>query len=327
MSSICSAESAASVSDLNGLECEPSRSARSIPLAVPCSLSTGQTSPATTTSQLGNSEREKPTSSVVASPAKTSAALASAPDWPASVLDSGGNCYEPFAWYDQSTRSWRTWQRCLVEGWELFSGTWPRSGRMRNGIAYQRAPLVPLTSVIASGSLLPTPRADGMDSMGSGKHSKDSLIIQSRTWPTPTAVEGRRGNKPSRPWDTGIPLAQAVANAMWPTPRAADGMVNSLKFPPRPARGRLEDAVANAIWRTPNASDATKWSNQSLAERQAKGQQIRLNTQVSPDGGAGGQLNPPWVEWLMGFPTGWTALKDWVTPSSRKSRKSSDARS
>lgn len=22
-----------------------------------------------------------------------------------------------------------------------------------------------------------------------------------------------------------------------------------------------------------------------------------------------GQLNPPWVEWLMGFPAGWTALE------------------
>jgi len=22
-----------------------------------------------------------------------------------------------------------------------------------------------------------------------------------------------------------------------------------------------------------------------------------------------GQLNPPWVEWLMGFPIGWTDLK------------------
>ena len=23
-----------------------------------------------------------------------------------------------------------------------------------------------------------------------------------------------------------------------------------------------------------------------------------------------GQLNPTWVEWLMGFPGGWTALED-----------------
>jgi hypothetical protein len=26
--------------------------------------------------------------------------------------------------------------------------------------------------------------------------------------------------------------------------------------------------------------------------------------------GNGGKLNPTWVEWLMGFPTGWTDLED-----------------
>jgi hypothetical protein len=24
----------------------------------------------------------------------------------------------------------------------------------------------------------------------------------------------------------------------------------------------------------------------------------------------GGQLNPTWVEWLMGYPSGWTVLED-----------------
>ena len=320
MCSTFSAELAVSASDLNGLECEPSRSVKSIPSAEPSSPSIGLMSHVATISPTGNFERERLTLSAAVSPARTSATQATAPDLPASVRDSGGNSYEPFAWYDQSTRSWRTWQHCLVEGWAPFSETWPRSGRMRNGIAYRRAPLVPLTSAIASGSLLPTPRAEGMDSMGSGKHSKDSLIIQARTWPTPRAAMTGAAT-PNRLNDKNRNLETAVAKEMWPTPRAADGMCHALKFPPRPARGRLEDAVANVIWRTPNATDATKWSNQSLAERQAKGQQIRLNTQVSPEGGAGGQLNPPWVEWLMGFPIGWTALKDWATPSSRKSRK------
>ena len=27
-----------------------------------------------------------------------------------------------------------------------------------------------------------------------------------------------------------------------------------------------------------------------------------------------GKLNPTWVEWLMGFPPGWTDLKDLATP-------------
>jgi len=42
--------------------------------------------------------------------------------------------------------------------------------------------------------------------------------------------------------------------------------------------------------------------------------------------GATGQLNPAWVEWLMGYPMGWTELKDLEMPSSRKSHtKSSKA--
>jgi hypothetical protein len=27
-----------------------------------------------------------------------------------------------------------------------------------------------------------------------------------------------------------------------------------------------------------------------------------------------GKLNPVWVEWLMGFPEGWTELKPWAMP-------------
>jgi hypothetical protein len=40
-------------------------------------------------------------------------------------------------------------------------------------------------------------------------------------------------------------------------------------------------------------------------------------------GTAGGSLNPTWVEWLMGYPGGYTDLKDWEILSSRKSRKKS----
>ena len=36
-----------------------------------------------------------------------------------------------------------------------------------------------------------------------------------------------------------------------------------------------------------------------------------------------GQLNPAWVEWLMGYPIGWTELKDSEMPSSRKSHTKS----
>lgn len=56
--------------------------------------------------------------------------------------DFGQDYLEPFAWYDQKSRSWRTWQHCLIEGWAKYSGTWPQSGMTRNGIAYKLKPLV-----------------------------------------------------------------------------------------------------------------------------------------------------------------------------------------
>ena len=83
---------------------------------------------------------------------RISHSLAQAPDLPGLARDLYGHSCEPFAWFDQQSRTWRTWQRCLVEDWEIFSGTWPRSGMTRNGIAYRRAPLVPLTKGIESGS-------------------------------------------------------------------------------------------------------------------------------------------------------------------------------
>ena len=49
----------------------------------------------------------------------------------------------------------------------------------------------------------------------------------------------------------------------------------------------------------------------------------RQGTSQLPDA-VGGQLNPTWVEWLMGFPIGWTDLEPSETPSSPKSPNGSD---
>lgn len=94
----------------------------------------------------------------VAFPAKTFQGPAQPPTGlMASVLACGGKCYESFAWYDQSTSSWRTWQQSWTEnGWERFLGPWPRLGLMRNGIAYRlKSSALPTNE---TGSLrLPTP--------------------------------------------------------------------------------------------------------------------------------------------------------------------------
>ena len=82
--------------------------------------------------------------------------LEKVPDFPANEAASSGKSYEPFAWWDGQSLCWRTWERCLIEGYQQFSGRWPRSGMTRSGIAYRRDTLVPRTDATVSG-LLPTP--------------------------------------------------------------------------------------------------------------------------------------------------------------------------
>ena len=283
MSSTSSQESAASPSDLNERECEPSPSVRSSPTLAPSSPSIGPTSHATTTCEVlpltGSAQMELlPMSSVAASPARTSASLAPEQDLLASVPAYGSSTPELLANYDPASLSWRTSQRCLVEGWTAFSETWPRSGMMQSGIAYRLPPLAPLTDATASG-LLPTPEASNTKAQAmrsAGRPPRDFLKL----WPTPRANDSqKRGNFANNPRN-GLPAAVKY----WPTPVAR-------------------------MWKD-NASPA-----------EFKRNEVPLAAQV------GGALNPTWVEWLMGFPLGWTALKDWETPSSRKSRKSSGEQS
>ena len=83
---------------------------------------------------------------------------AKAPDYQEAVRACGDTCSAPFAWFDQRSQCWRTWQHCFIEGWARFSETWPPSGMIRNGIAYRRTPLACPTA--EEGFLrLPTPVA------------------------------------------------------------------------------------------------------------------------------------------------------------------------
>jgi len=115
-----------------------------------------------------------------------------------------------------------------------------------------------------------------------------------------------------------VDLAQAVKR--WPTPHgfSQDGRSNG------PSGNELGRAVNRMMVPTPKLP-----SGGGQVVRTTPGGGIRkLEDWVSADQGQNtGSLNPTWVEWLMGFPAGWTALKGSETPSSRKSRKSSGGRS
>lgn len=98
------------------------------------------------------------------------------------------------------------------------------------------------------------------------------------------------------------------ASGFWPTPNARD-------WKGAPGKGCMERGgrqsslpAAIKMWPTPCAS-ASKGSSPSALTR--KDGKDRSNDRIDHAVMAsdGGQLNPEWVEWLMGWPIGHTALK------------------
>lgn len=267
-----------------------------------------------------------------------------------------------FAHYDPTSSSWKPRQGCFRLG-EMTgdSGlhrsrrslvTWPRSGSMRSGHAFERPRSVPRTSAAGSSSW-PTPAGFGTDG-----HGSELGMAAKRTWPTPKASNGTKAGRPRRNdrgdlqavvlWPTpsasnpnereslaswqarrerelskgrngngmGMPLGIAVK--LWPTPRAQEGGPDYAKQARGQAdpRGSTSPSLATAVtlWPTPMARDH---HGERTTRQQTRGRQL-------PDV-ARSCLNPDWVEALMGLPQGWTAIAGRRrparrTPGSRRAR-------
>jgi hypothetical protein len=92
-------------------------------------------------------------------------------------------------------------------------------------------------------------------------------------------------------------------------------------------RVAAETAYGNRMWPTPAARDY-KGANhyETTLKKLSEGGRPHLDqllnaVQMAEGRAIRGTLNPAWVEWLMGFPIGWTDSKHWETRSSRRSRK------
>lgn len=95
------------------------------------------------------------------------------------------------------------------------------------------------------------------------------------------------------------------AAAFWPTPHgfSKDGRSNG------PSGNELGRAVnqAERAFPTPTVAAAKGSSPKSLTRRDGRSRvNDRLDHRVMAE--HGGSLNPTWVEWLMGWPLGWTDL-------------------
>jgi DNA (cytosine-5)-methyltransferase 1 len=104
-------------------------------------------------------------------------------------------------------------------------------------------------------------------------------------WPTPTTQEiehptaelTQTGRRKSKDGTTSHSLGLADAVQMWPTPTHGKLAGGSGAFQ------QIQDKYEN--------------------------NEITLEEKKSMQAGNGGRLNPMWVEWLMGWPLGWTDLK------------------
>jgi hypothetical protein len=120
----------------------------------------------------------------------------------------------------------------------------------------------------------------------------ESGLLQNK-WPTPTSSDWMN------PKQNGIELKN---NRFVRT-----SLTTGTKF-----GAKLSDAVNLEMkknWPTPQVvdyKDRGNLSNPSIQRRMKIGKQVNLQMCVSQ---TSGQLNPTWVEWLMGWPQGWTELK------------------
>jgi len=201
----------------------------------------------------------------------------------------GNTWRESSAKFDRNTHSWKT-HRCLwEEDLAPSSLTLPKWGMMQSGVLWERITSPLHTDETESGSLLPTPTcADA--TMGAILNDNTKLI---------TLKSGKLRKISNQGVSGSIGLARTVA--MWPTPRAGNPGSR-----PNGKGGKIlseEVLIAEGIrkrgetFATPQARDfrtgqQSRWENPERTRN--------LNDQI------GGQLNPTWVEWLMGWPLGWT---------------------
>jgi len=245
------------------------------------------------------------TSFLAAFPARTSASQAKAPALTESAAACGPTWRASLARFDPATSSWKTAQRSLLGDLDECSVIWPRSGMTAAGQCWELPTLERRTKGTGSG-LWATPSATDGQRGGSITPnmtgvSLAQMINTPTRWPTPTTQDnvqirgiGKAAGKSKR----GTTLAGAVS--IWPTPMAADSRGSS----GRPAPGKQVQLVDAVKYATPLSRDYRSGkASQATHDKNSR----PLSEQI------GGSLNPPWVEWLMGWPLGWTDLRPLAT--------------
>lgn len=244
-----------------------------------------------------------------ASPANLSASRASKPPQTTREI-CGPQRPMCFARFDPAKRSLRMSQASLLpDTASASSQTWPRSGSMRDGVCFQQPKSARPTSESGC-SFWPTPRANDAEKRGDfANDRRNGLPAAAKYWPTPSAtdykgsVTGGGALMARRNHTRGVRLPEEVMRQMLPTPTASNTKAVHLRTGGRAPRSYLP---------TPGCPRPHDSQNTVGKFMPGQGQQD-LTAAVAK---AAGQLNPDWVEWLMGWPIGWSDLKPLVTGKS-----------
>jgi hypothetical protein len=230
--------------------------------------------------------------------------------------------------------------------------TWKKIVTDQRGEYSQRVKSALLTRESESSSW-PTPTTDSASSR-TKKYAQGGtpLSMAVQTWPTPTTQDNNQVAGQYKNPRSGTTLGGAVRN--WPTVRvsSANGASQKELAAGNPKR-RLETEVLLNPWPTPTVQDASKATKKMRDNHQNNLTAVVFSQEAFPTpttrdwkggyneasltrsdgksrrfdalpnaaiGGVGtdivrGHLNPDWVEWLMGVPTGWTELGSWGTES------------
>ena len=189
--------------------------------------------------------------------------------------------------FSPNTSGWRTAHSLFGEDLAWSSLILPRWGSLRGGELWGRTTQAPLTSETGSGCW-PTPTASSMPCEGTQRLLRKKWLAGELSLEEASAIAGRDVRKSQGK----VPK--------WPTPTADDANNVTRKS------GEFKSLTRAVMFPTPCATKA----RQGFQNRRngKKGSQESLTTVVQggPASEVGGALNPTWVEWLMGWPLGWT---------------------
>lgn len=226
----------------------------------------------------------------------------------------GRTLNESLARFHPGSYSWRTFQTSIIQSAPQSLETWPKWGLTRRGALYALPTLAhPIEE--RDGLSWPTPTVnqvtrnyqepiekylqrveDYKQGKTKGKPGvslgvKVRMMIPTPTTQTNQTCESMNHSKAHR----------NLKKLLMTTPTASDGIRTNLTY----GAGNLTLKGHVVKYPTPTASEAEK------AGYYSKGQMGNsLVAQAKREGlKTGGRLNPQWVEWLMGWPIGWTDLE------------------